>query len=80
MTTTTDHQPLTDEQRRANERAARWVPENPHALCLDFTPKPSPAAFWCANCGWNQPLHYDEFARLAIATELGKLADAEVTQ
>jgi len=54
---------------------ARWVPNNPHPLCRDFTPKPAPAAFWCATCGWNEPMHDDETLRLAIAAELDRMAN-----
>lgn len=56
-------------------RAARNVPNNPHALCRDFAPKPDPSEFWCTNCGWNEPMHDDEAARTAIAAELDRLAD-----
>ena len=58
----------------ATERAARWVPEHPQALCRNFEPKPEPAEFWCVTCGWNSPLHGDENAREAIAAELARLA------
>jgi hypothetical protein len=61
-------------------RAARNVPNNPRPLCRGFTPKPEPAAFWCATCGWNQPMHDDETERAAIAAELARLGlptDAE---
>lgn len=54
--------------------AARDVPCNPHPLCRDFTPKPEPAEFWCATCGWNEPMHDDEEKRAAIAAELEHLA------
>lgn len=57
----------------AAERAARWVPEHPKALCREFLPQPIPAEFWCRNCGWNRPLHDDEIARKAIAAELARL-------
>jgi hypothetical protein len=60
----------------AAERAARWVPEHPKALCEDFKPQPQPAEFWCVNCGWNQPLHDDKNVRAAIAAELARLASA----
>lgn len=50
--------------------AARWVPNNPRLLCRDFTPKAPPAAFWCAHCGWNKPMHTDENVRAAIAAAL----------
>ncbi|MFK0222169.1 hypothetical protein ACIQWN_28765 [Streptomyces vinaceus] len=51
-------------------RAARNVPNNPNLLCRDFTAQPEPAAFWCANCHWNEPLHADEAERTAIAEAL----------
>lgn len=57
-------------------RAARWVPENPHPLCRDFTPKPPPSAFWCAHCNWNEPMHADETTRAAIADELRRIGGA----
>lgn len=60
-------------------RAERNVPHNPHPLCRDFTPKPEPAAFWCATCGWNEPMHNNERTRTAIANELARLgADGAV--
>ena len=55
---------------KAAASAARHVPHNPRELCRDFTPKPEPSEFWCANCGWNQPMHDDETQRTAIANEL----------
>lgn len=51
-------------------RAARWVPQNPNPLCPTFQPKPDPAAFWCASCGWSEPMHVDEQHRVAIAEAL----------
>ncbi|MEU8829398.1 hypothetical protein [Streptomyces sp900116325] len=59
-------------------RAARNVPSNPNPLCRDFTPKPAPSEFWCANCRWNEPMHADENARAAIAVELAHLAAVDV--
>jgi hypothetical protein len=60
-----------------NRTAAAWiafhVPANPRPLCRDFTPKPAPAAFWCAGCGWNEPLHDDKEIRSAIAAELRRM-------
>jgi hypothetical protein len=56
-------------------RAARHVPNHPVPLCRDFTPKPPPAEFWCATCGWNEPLHDDETLRLAIDAELDRLGE-----
>jgi hypothetical protein len=53
--------------------AARNVPQNPNILCRDFQPQPEPAAFWCANCHWNEPLHADEEMRTAIADALDRL-------
>ncbi|MEK9524060.1 hypothetical protein MIU24_32505 [Streptomyces venezuelae] len=50
------------------------VPNNPRPLCRDFQAKPEPAAFWCATCGWNEPMHDDERTRTAIANELKRLA------
>lgn len=50
--------------------AARHVPQNPNELCRDFTPKPEPAEFWCANCRWNEAMHADEAARTAIRNAL----------
>lgn len=55
--------------------AARNVPQNPNPLCRDFQPKPEPAAFWCATCGWNKPMHDDEARRSAIAEALKCLPD-----
>jgi hypothetical protein len=59
-----------------NSRAG-WVAyhaaNHPVPICLDFIPKPGPAAFWCATCGWNKPLHSDEEYRAAIAAELERL-------
>ena len=68
-------QQLTDDERRARaaERAARNVPQNPNPLCRDFQQQPEPAAFWCANCHWNEPMHDDEIKREAIAAELDRL-------
>ncbi|MFE9448341.1 hypothetical protein [Streptomyces sp. NPDC006739] len=60
--------------------AARWVPNNPRPLCLDFQQKPDPAAYWCANCGWNQTMHADEARRTAIAAALECLPETEVTR
>jgi hypothetical protein len=50
--------------------AARWVPNNPRPLCRDFQQKPDPAAYWCANCGWNEAMHADEKRRAAIGEAL----------
>ena len=55
-------------------RAARNVPNNPNPLCRDFTAQPEPAAFWCANCHWNEPMHASQEERAAIAAELDRLA------
>jgi hypothetical protein len=55
------------------EQAARWTREHPRELCRDFTPKPEPSEFWCATCGWNEPMHADETTRAAIAAELDRL-------
>ncbi|MER7806114.1 hypothetical protein [Streptomyces sp900116325] len=55
-------------------RAARNVPRNPHPLCRDFAPKAAPSEFWCATCGWNEPMHADEAERAAIAAELRRLS------
>lgn len=63
---------LTDNSPAA--RAERNVPNHPHPLCRDFTPKPSPAEFWCLTCGWNRPMHADEDKRTAIAAELRRMA------
>lgn len=65
---------MTTDPATAAERASRNVPANPRPLCRDFTAKPSPAEFWCATCGWNEPMHDDEVSRTAIATELDRLA------
>ncbi|MFJ6566545.1 hypothetical protein ACIQNU_03940 [Streptomyces sp. NPDC091292] len=51
-------------------RAARNVPDNPRELCRKFQPKPEPSEFWCANCGWNEPMHDNEATRGAIAEAL----------
>lgn len=67
------YRPTEERRARAAERAARNVPNNPHPLCRDFTPKPSPAEFWCATCRWNEPMHSDEIVREAIAAELKRL-------
>lgn len=53
--------------------AERNVPRNPRPLCCDFVAQPPPAAFWCATCHWNQPMHDDETHRTAIAAELLRL-------
>ncbi|MFE4420365.1 hypothetical protein [Streptomyces sp. NPDC056817] len=58
----------TDTSPEAN--AARYVPQNSRPLCRDFQPKPEPAEFWCATCGWNEPMHDDEDRRTAIAEAL----------
>lgn len=50
--------------------AERNVPRNPRPLCRDFVPSPAPAAFWCATCHWNEPMHDSEVQREAIAAEL----------
>lgn len=56
-------------------RASRDVPNHPVPLCRDFKRKPRPSAFWCATCGWNEPLHADEDYRAAIADELCRLGE-----
>lgn len=71
MTTTPRYSP-TDTSPEA--RASRNVPRNPNPLCRAFTPQPEPAAFWCATCHWNRPMHDDEHARSVIANELAYLA------
>ena len=81
---TTHTTPLTDQQlderrAKATEAAARNVPRNPRPLCRDFQRQPDPAAFWCATCHWNEPMHDDEIARAAIAAELERLAAAAVS-
>jgi hypothetical protein len=53
--------------------AARNVPHNPNPLCRDFQAQPEPAAFWCATCHWNRPMHDNEHQRTAIANELAYL-------
>jgi hypothetical protein len=53
--------------------AERNVPRNPRPLCRGFVAQPAPAAFWCATCRWNQPMHDDETCRAAIAAELLRL-------
>lgn len=60
----------------AEASAARWVPKNPRPLCRDFQQKPDPAAYWCANCGWNERMHADEARRAAIAEALKCLPEA----
>lgn len=50
--------------------AARNTPRNPNPLCQDFQAQPEPAAFWCAACRWNEPMHDNEAARTAIAEAL----------
>lgn len=57
------------------DSAVRWVSNNPRPLCRDFTPKPAPAAFWCATCGWNEPMHGDETIRQAIAEALDRMTN-----
>jgi hypothetical protein len=71
----------TDEERRAKAReaAARNVPQNPNPLCRDFQAQPEPAAFWCANCHWNRPLHDDEIVRAAIDEALDRLPAGNTT-
>ncbi|MGW5430390.1 hypothetical protein ACWET9_24740 [Streptomyces sp. NPDC004059] len=68
----------TDTSPEAN--AARWVPNNPHPLCRDFQQKPDPAAYWCANCGWNEDMHRDEARRTAIAAALECLPETEAAR
>ena len=65
----------TDRRAEAAEAAARHVPNNPNPLCRDFQPQPEPAAFWCVNCRWNEPMHSDEVEREAIAAALDRLAN-----
>lgn len=60
---------------KAAASAARNVPNNPRELCRDFTAKPEPSEYWCANCGWNRPMHDDDVKRAAIANELRIIAD-----
>jgi hypothetical protein len=64
----------------AAEWAAHHVPQHPVAICRDFTPKPKPAEFWCAHCGWRGLLHDDQVARDAVAAELARLAEAEAAR
>lgn len=59
--------------------AARNVPSNPKALCRDFRSQPSPAEFWCANCRWNEPMHYDDAKRSAIDEALKCLPTTATT-
>jgi len=50
--------------------AERNVPRNPRPLCREFVAQEPPAAFWCATCHWNRPMHDDENHRQAIAVEI----------
>lgn len=47
-----------------------WVVHHPQPMCHDFTAKPKPSDYWCANCGWSEPLHDEEDTRTAIADAL----------
>lgn len=66
---------LTTHQQAA-ARAARDVPINPRELCTTFTPNRPPAKFWCATCGWNEPMHDGDIYRTAVAAELQRLSAA----